>query len=113
MGRAFQASLDMLHIFTKSVLVEAAYWMSIVECYHRPLRRAFNSIVTAAPDLDIDDVLQMAVKTIKGSVGPDGLVLTLLVFGALPRLRLCTDHPHPSRFHRAIALSKETELMSR
>lgn len=55
----------------------------------------------------------MSVKAINDSVGPDGLVPTLLVFGALPRLGLPTDPPTPSTFKRAIALRKATKAMSK
>lgn len=63
--------------------------------------------------MDDEDTLQMAVKAINDSVGPDGLVPTLLVFGAIPRLVLPTDQPTTSTFKRAVALRKETESMSR
>lgn len=113
MGRAFQANADMMHIKTKSIPVEAAHSMSIVERYHKPIRRAFNVIKKEAADLDKEDALQMAVKAINDSTGPDGIVPTLLVFGALPRLGLPNDQPSPSTFKRAAALRKATEAMSR
>ena len=110
MARAFEANADMLHISTKSIPVEAANSMSIVERYHSPLRRAFNIVKKEAPDMDDDDALQMSVKAINASVGPDGLVPTLLVFGAIPRLGLPNDLPNPSTFERAVALRKATEF---
>lgn len=55
----------------------------------------------------------MAVKSINDSAGPNGLVPTLLVFGALPCLGLPTDQPTPSTFNRAVALRKAIESMSR
>lgn len=113
MGRIFQSNNDMLHIDTKSIPVEAAHSMSIVERYHQPVRRAYKMIKKETPDTDNETTLQMAIKSINDSVGPDGLVPTLLVFGALPRLGLPTDQPTPSTFKRAVALRKATESMSR
>lgn len=100
----FQANADMLHIGTKSIPVESANSMKVVDRYHARLRRAFSIIQKEAADMDKTEVLQMAVKAINDSVGLDGLVPTLLVFGALPRLGLPTDRPSPSTLNRALAL---------
>lgn len=113
MAAASQANNDMIHIRTASIPVEAAHSVSIVERYHSPLRRALNIIHMESPDIGFECALQMAVKAINDSVGPDGLVPMLLVFGALPRLRLPTDHPMPSTFKRAVALGKATSTMSK
>lgn len=99
----------MLHISTKSIPVEAAHSMSMVERYHSPLCSSFNSIKEEAPYLYENDALQMAVKAINDSVVPDGLVMTLLVFGAIPRLRLPTDLPKPSMVKISLYLQKATE----
>lgn len=106
MGAVFQSNADMLHIRTKSIPVEAAHSMSIVERYHGPLRRGFQIIRREAPDTDKDAALQMAVKAVNDPVGPNGLIPTLLVFGALPHLGLPTDAPSPSTFKRAVVLRK-------
>lgn len=113
MANAFQSNSDMLHIRTKSIPVEAANSMSIVERYHTPIRRAYKIICQEAPDLSKECALQMSVKAVNDSVGPDGLVPTLLVFGALPRLGLPSDPPTPSTFKRAVALRKATAAMSK
>lgn len=42
MPAAFQSNSDMLHIRTKSIPVEAANSISIVEQYHTPIRRAYK-----------------------------------------------------------------------
>ena len=112
MASAFHANADMLHIRTKSIPVEFANSMTIVERYHSPLRRSFNIIHQEAPDLDKHAAFQMAFKAVNDSVGPNGLVPTLLVFGALPRLGLPTDKPTPSTYQRAIAPRKATTAMS-
>lgn len=55
----------------------------------------------------------MVVKSVNDSIGPDGLVPTLLVYGALPRLGFPTDRPTPPTFQRAVALRKATEAMTK
>jgi hypothetical protein len=37
-------------------------------------------------DIDPESALQIAIKALNDSAGPDGLVSTLLVFGAYPRV---------------------------
>ena len=68
--------------------VEAHNSIGKVERYHNPLRRAYKIIRAELKDEGIDDevCLQMAVKAINDTAGPNGLVLILLVFGAYPRM---------------------------
>lgn len=47
-----------------------------------------------------DMMLQMAVEAINDAAGPDGLVLTLLVFGVYPRM-VQSDPPSASIADRA------------
>ena len=53
-------------------------------------------------------ILQMAVKAINNSAGPNGLVPTLLVFSAYPRLTEM-DPPSPSVIKRAEAIRAATK----
>jgi hypothetical protein len=71
-------------IEVKEVLVEAYNSVGQVERYYAPLRRAYKIIQDKLKDEQIDKeiMLQMAVKAINDSAGPDGIVPTLLVFGA-------------------------------
>jgi hypothetical protein len=59
--------------------VEAHNSIGIVECYYSPIWRAYNIITAKIPDINKDMALQMAFKAINDSVGPDGLVPTLLI----------------------------------
>jgi hypothetical protein len=68
------------------VLVKAHNFIGIVERYHGLIRRAYQIIVSEIPELDKDMALQMAFKVINNLAGPDGLVLTLLVFRAYPKI---------------------------
>ena len=54
----------------------------------------------------------MAQKAVNDSAGPDGIVPTLLVFGAYPRMTNL-DAPSPSITKRANAISKATRGVRR
>jgi len=47
----------------------------------------------------------MAFKAINDSIGPNGLIPTLLVFGAYPHI-VESDAPNPTVIQRAVALKK-------
>ena len=85
-AKEFTQNATSLAIVTKCVLVEAHWSVGVVERYHVVIRRAFSIITTEIPDIGRDIALQMAVKAVNDTAGPDGLVLTLLVFGAYPRM---------------------------
>ena len=53
----------------------------------------------------------MAVKAVNNTIGPDGLILTLLVYGAYPRISNL-DPPAPSITDRAAIIQKAiTEIV--
>jgi hypothetical protein len=68
------------------VPVKAYNSISIVKRYHSLIRRVYQIIVSEIPELDKNIALQMAFKAINNSAGPNGLVPTLLVFKAYPRI---------------------------
>jgi hypothetical protein len=92
-------------IEVKKVLVKAHNSVGQVERYHAPLRRAYEIIQDKLEDKHIDKemMLQMAVKAINDLAGPDGIVPTLLVFDAYPRLTEI-DPPSSSVTKRAEAI---------
>ena len=55
------------------------------ERYHSYLRLIFNKVQTDFQHLNEDYALQLAVKAVNDTAGPNGLVPTLVVFGILPR----------------------------
>ena len=83
--RQHAATID---IDIKEVLVEAHNSVGKVERYHGPLRRAYEILSNELPSLSTNKevILQMAVKAVNDSAGPDGIVPRLLVFGAYPRM---------------------------
>ena len=60
--------------------------VSKVERYYTVIRRAYFIIITKLHGINKDIALQMSFKAINDSVGPDGIVPTLLVYGAYPRM---------------------------
>ena len=49
-----------------------------------PLRRVYEIISLELEDVNKEFTLQMAIKAINNSAGPNGLIPMLLVFGAYP-----------------------------
>jgi hypothetical protein len=82
-------------VSTKEVPVEAYNSISIVERYHSLIQRVYQIIVSEIPKLNKDIALQMAFKAINNSAGPDGLIPTLLVFRAYPKM-VKSDAPSPT-----------------
>ena len=101
----FKQLAGSLSIQVKEVPVEAHNSVGKVERCHATLRRAYEIIKEELKDESIDKeiVLQMAVKAINDTAGPDGIVPTLLVFGAYPRMTEM-DPPSPSVAVRAEAI---------
>jgi hypothetical protein len=99
-------------IKVKEVPVKAHNSVGKVERYHMPLRRAYEIISSELKGVSEELTLQMAVKAVNDSAGPDGLVPTLLVFSAYPRM---TDDspPSPSIIQRAKVIRKATKEVQR
>ena len=77
-----------------------------------PLRRAYDIISQEVPNILKEHKFQMAVKAVVDTAGPDGIVPTLLVFGAYPRLTTW-DAPASSITARAIAVKRAMEEVRR
>lgn len=72
-------------ITTCNVPVEAHWSISIVERYHAVLHRGYQIIVDEGITKK-DIALQMTVKLVNDTAGPNKRVPILLVFGAYPRM---------------------------
>ncbi|XP_044722189.1 polyprotein [Hirsutella rhossiliensis] len=73
---------------------------------HTALRRAYDILqAELGESRSPDALLQMAVKAVNDTAGPDGLVPTLLVFGAYPRINHDSP-PSPPMIKRAEAIRK-------
>ena len=89
----------------KLVLIKAYHLISKVKRYHWLLRRAYEIVMEEHLKLSNANQLQMAVKAINDTVGPNGLIPTLLVFGAYPRMTEL-DPPNPTVEQRAATIKR-------
>ena len=109
----FKSEAKIMGITCKQVPIEAHWSIGKVERYHAPLRRAYEILRTELDSRTSDNaVLQMAVKAVNDTAGPDGLVPTLLVFGAYPRISMDSP-PSPSMIQRAEAIQKAMKALRR
>jgi di/tripeptidase len=110
----FKQVASSMSIEVKEVPVEAHNSVGLVERYHAPLRRAYEMLREELKDEHVDRemILQMAVKAVNDSAGPDGIVPTLLVFGSYPRMTEM-DPPSPSIVKRAEAIRAATKEVRR
>lgn len=88
--------------------MEGALSESIVERYNLSLRRFYKKM--NKDSFDIQSALYLFINSIKPSVGPVELVLTLSVFEALPRLELPIEPPTPSTPRGPIFTWKATDI---
>jgi hypothetical protein len=67
-------------ISLKEVPIKAYNSIRKVKRYHASLRRAYEILCTEDPSASPEALLQMAVKAINDTVGPDRVVYTFLIF---------------------------------
>jgi hypothetical protein len=105
-GNNFVNNARILAIEIEKIPVKAYHLIDKIERYHGPIRCAFE-IITAdlGNDVTPDNALQMAIKAINDTAGPNGLVPTLLVFETYPRLSPLSP-PFPPIIARAAAVRK-------
>ena len=96
-------------IIIKAIPVETHWSIEIVERFHLVLRRAYKVIMEDLTSVDAKVSkkvrLQMIVKAVNDIAEANGLVPTLLVFGAYSRMHHL-DPPAPNIMQRAAAISK-------
>jgi hypothetical protein len=101
-----------MNIDVKEVPVEAHNSIGKVERYHSPLRQAYKILSSELLSANKEAILQMAVKAVNDLAGPDGIVPTLLVFGAYPCITRDSP-PSPSITERAEAIYKAMKEVRR
>ncbi|KAF1934509.1 hypothetical protein EJ02DRAFT_507441 [Clathrospora elynae] len=107
----FRAEAKIMGVTCKQVPTEAHWSVGKTERYHAPLRRAWDILhAELAGTMPDEAILQMAVKAVNDTAGPDGLVPTLLVFGAYPRMTT-ESPPSPSMVKRSEAIQKATKAL--
>lgn len=106
-SKEFKQYATTMAITTKTVPVEAHWSIGLVEKYHTVLRRAYMIVAAelgSNTTFEKTLALQIAVKATNDTAGPDGLVPTLLTFGAFPRMT-AYDAPTPTIAERSRALT--------
>jgi hypothetical protein len=78
-SKEFKQYTIILRTATRSVPIEAHNSVKIVECYHGPLYHIYHIIIAELLDINKDMALQMAFKAINDFIGPNSLILTLIV----------------------------------
>jgi hypothetical protein len=76
-----------------------------VERYYTPLRQAFKIITKELPCAPKQFVLQMAIKAVNNTAGPNSLVSTLLMFNTYLRITI-TDTSSLTVTERGKAITK-------
>jgi hypothetical protein len=101
-------------IKVKEVPVKAYNSVGLVKRYHALLRQAYEIIKEEFKNKHINKemILQIAVKAVNNSAGPDRIVLILLVFGSYPRMTEI-DLPSPTIAKRAEAICAVTKEVRR
>ena len=74
------------------------------EKYYHTLRTIYLEVQADFPSVDDATLLAISVKAMNDTVGPEGLVPSLLVFGALPRLPTISPRDYPSHKERMRAM---------
>ncbi len=105
-SKEFRQFVISMAIIIKAISMKTHWSINVVKRYHAELRRAYQVIFQNLESaISKEIMLQMIVKAINDTVGPDDLVPTLLIFGAYPRMH-AMDPPAPSITQRAMAIEK-------
>lgn len=104
-SKEFKEYTGTMGIRVKTVPVEAHNSIGMVERYHPLIRRIYQILRVELPDVNEDAILQMSFKAVNDTAGPNGLVPTLLAFGAYPRMT-DRDAPAPTVAQRVKAMDK-------
>jgi hypothetical protein len=110
----FKQLASSMSIKVKEVPVKAYNSVGLVERYHALLRRVYKILKAELKDKHINKeiILQMAVKAVNDLARPDGIVLTLLVFGLYLRMTEI-DAPSTTIVKRAEAIRAATKEVRR
>ncbi len=68
------------------MLIKAYNFIGIIKRYYKLICRAYLIITIEIPNISKDIALQMAFKAINNIIGPNKLVLILLVYSAYPQI---------------------------
>jgi hypothetical protein len=94
------------------VPVKAHNSIGKVEQYYGLLQQAYKILSSELPSANKEAILQITVKAVNNSIGPDGIVPTLLIFGAYPCITR-DSLPSPFITERAEAIHKAIKEVRR
>lgn len=80
--------------------------MAIVERYNTPVSHAYRILKHEDKENDGELALQMVKKAGNDTVGPEGLIITLLLDITLPQTELAANKSAASTFQRAASMHK-------
>jgi hypothetical protein len=89
--------------------IESHNSLSVGERYHDPLRRIYRKVRHDFPKITEHLALSLANKAMNGTVSPEGLAPTLVVFGIIPRLS--ADGSLPNKHDRMLAMNSARREM--
>jgi hypothetical protein len=102
----FVDNAKIMAIEIEEIPVKAYHSIGKIDKYHAPVKRAFEVIIANFSNtITPEHVLQMAVKAVNNTAGPDGLISTFLMFGTFPRISH-ESPPLPSITARGEAMRK-------
>jgi hypothetical protein len=90
-------------------MIESQNSLTVGERYHDPLHRIYRRVRHEFSTITEHLALSLANKAINHTVGPEGLVPTLLVFGIIPRLS--ADEFLPNQHNRMLAMDSARREM--
>jgi hypothetical protein len=86
-GSKFVNNAKIMAIEVEEIPVKAHHFIGKIEKYHALLKRAFEVITANFSNIITPEhVLQIAVKAVNNTAGPNGLIPIFLVFGTFPRI---------------------------
>jgi hypothetical protein len=99
---------DLSKIKLEQTGVDAHNSLGIGERYHGPLRREYHKFKKDFPSMSLELALHLAVNAMNDTMGPNGLVTSLLVFGMVPRFPII-DANVPEQEQRVLAMKVSRE----
>lgn len=92
-GDSFIHLAAIANMAVERIGVEAHSSLGLGERYHQPLRTTYRKIICAHPKTEPQLSIALAVKSMNDSLGPEGLVPSLLVFGEYPKVATRSEIP--------------------
>ena len=114
-GTQFQSErwkslLLMAGIKHQSSGVQSQNALGVGERYHSCLRQIYRKVRQAKPTIAPQNALTLAIKAMNDTAGPHGLVLTLLIFGVMPKIPVVPTQL-PEQISRMAALHSAQKEM--